>query len=136
MGAMSLLDSLPEGCPVGVDTAPFIYFIEGHDVYGPLIRPFFAQRVKPGLNQIITSVVTLSEMLVQPLRDERTDAIERYRRLLTHGRNVKLVAIDASVAEKASNLRAMHGIRLPDAFQIAAALQHGARYFLTPTTCG
>jgi len=128
---MNLLDAIPEAAVVGVDTAPFVYVLEGHDVYGPLVRLFFAQRVETGLNRIITSTVTLSELLVHPMRDQRTDVVDRYRRLLTRGRNLTLVAIDAAVAEKAASLRATHGIRLPDAFQLAAALAHGATHFLT-----
>lgn len=128
---MSLLDAVPEGATVGIDTAPFIYNLEGHETYGPLVRRFFAERVKPGLNTIVTSTVTLSEILIHPLRDHRADVVARYRKLLTRGRNTTLVAIDPPVAERAAGLRASHGIRLPDAFQLAAALEHGASHFLT-----
>lgn len=126
-----LLDALPVSGPVGVDSAPLIYFFEGHATYGPLVQPFFRQRVKSGANPIITSTVTLSELLVHPIRNKQFDVVARYRRFLAHGRNVTMVAVDPSVAEHAATLRATHGIRLPDAFQIAAALQHGATHFLT-----
>ena len=40
---MSLLDDLPEGVVIGLDTAPLIYFIAGHDRYRPVVRPLFEE---------------------------------------------------------------------------------------------
>jgi len=131
MGAISLLDNVPEQRVIGLDTTPFIYSLEAHPVYGPLVRPFFESRVKTGLNTVVTSVVTLSEVLVQPLRCEQADLVDRYRTLLTRGRNLTLASITPAIAERAAKIRATYAIRLPDAFQIAAALEHGATHFLT-----
>jgi predicted nucleic acid-binding protein len=131
MGSMSLLANVPEQHVSGLDTAPFIYSLEAHPLYGPLVKPFFELRVKAGLNTVVTSVVTLSEVLVHPLRCQQADLVNRYRTLLTRGRNVTLASINPAIAERAAGLRATYGIRLPDAFQIAACLDHGATHFLT-----
>jgi hypothetical protein len=53
---MSLLDDLPHGAIVGIDSAPFIYLIEQHARYDPIVAPFFRDRIKPGQNQAVTSV--------------------------------------------------------------------------------
>jgi predicted nucleic acid-binding protein len=39
--------------------------------------------------------------------------------------------ITPALAERAAEIRATYGIRLPDAFQIATALLHKATHFLT-----
>jgi predicted nucleic acid-binding protein len=57
--------------------------------------------------------------------------VQRYRDLLTHGPHLTLVEITPAVAEQAAELRAHHGIRLPDACQLAGALQRGATHFVT-----
>jgi predicted nucleic acid-binding protein len=55
------------GHTVGLDTAPLIYFIEKHPQYFPTVRPFF-EAVERGDIQIITSTLTLTEVLIHPLR--------------------------------------------------------------------
>jgi predicted nucleic acid-binding protein len=52
---------------VGLDSAPLIYFIEKHPAYLPLIRPFF-EAVERGQIQVVTSTLTLTEVLIHPLR--------------------------------------------------------------------
>jgi len=39
--------------------------------------------------------------------------------------------VDSNAAELASHLRARYAIRLPDALQLAVAVQHGSAYFVT-----
>jgi predicted nucleic acid-binding protein len=134
MGAMSLLEALPAGTVIGLDSAAFIYFIEQHPLYEPLLSPLFEQRIEHGENRAVTSVVTLAEVLVQPKRLARDDLAQRYRAFLTAGANLMLVDITAAVAERAATLRAQHNLRLPDAIQIAAAIEHGASYFITNDT--
>jgi len=131
---MSLLETLSAGTVIGLDTAAFIYFIEEHPLYEPLLSPLFEQRIERGENRAVTSVVTLAEVLVQPKRLARDDLAQRYREFLTAGANLMLVDITAAVAERAATLRAQHNLRLPDAIQVAAAIEHGAAYFITNDT--
>jgi hypothetical protein len=56
-----------QGKVVGLDTAPLIYFIEQNEAYLKLVRPFF-QAMSQGEFQVVTSVLTLTEVLVHPLR--------------------------------------------------------------------
>jgi predicted nucleic acid-binding protein len=128
---MSLLDDVPVGTIVGLDTAPVIYFVEAHAQYGPLIHPFFDERVDKGLDEGVTSTVTLGEALVRPLADGRADLVQQFRDFLTATQHMALVAITQAVAERAAELRARYNLRLPDAFQISAALGQGATHFIT-----
>jgi len=87
---MSLLETLPVGAVIGLDSAAFIYFIEEHPLYEPLLSPLFEQRIEHGENQAVTSVVTLAEVLVQPKRVARDDLAQKYREFLTAGANLML----------------------------------------------
>ena len=79
----------------------------------------------------VTSVVTLTEVLVQPLL--RNDAVlcEKYRDLISHSENLRVIPITASIAERAAHLRAAYNLRTPDALQLSAALGAGCEAFLT-----
>lgn len=79
----------------------------------------------------VTSVITLVEVLVQPLRHHAVDLQRQYRDLLRHSRNMQVVPIDPAVAEQAADLRSRHNLRTPDALQVAAALAAGCDAFLT-----
>ena len=70
-----------KGKTVGLDTAPLIYFIEEHPIYLPIVRPFF-QAVEDGDIAVVTSMVTLLEVLVQPLRRGDARLAARYREIL------------------------------------------------------
>ena len=48
---------------VGLDTAPLIYFIEDHPTYAQRLTAFF-EDVDHGRIRVVTSVVTLTEVLV------------------------------------------------------------------------
>ena len=77
---MEWIDSL-KGRLVALDTAPLIYFIEKHPTYWATLHPFFASMTR-GDFRVITSVVTLLEVLVQPLRRGDHELAQKYRDIL------------------------------------------------------
>jgi predicted nucleic acid-binding protein len=115
---------------IGVDTAPFIYLWEAHPRYAPLSAVDFRHLKRPDV-QGITSMITLIEACVHPQRQGRQDLIDAYERALLDSQQVRTLLIDAPVARRAVALRAALDIRVPDALQIAAALQAGATLFVT-----
>ena len=126
---MGLIDDLPPG-PVAVDTAPFIYFAEDHPRWAPLIAPLFAAADR-GEVQLVTSEVTLLEVLVAPLRRGDAHLAERYETLLSRSRGLTLVPLGRTIFKAAAQLRASYPIRVPDALQVAAALAHECRALIT-----
>jgi predicted nucleic acid-binding protein len=126
---MEWLDTL-QGRLVGLDTAPLIYFIEEHPDYIHLIRPFF-EALDRGEFTAVTSVVTLLEVLVQPLRHNDERLAQHYREILLEAEGLRTVMLSADLAEEAAWLRADHRLRTPDAIQLAAARHEGAAFFLT-----
>jgi predicted nucleic acid-binding protein len=126
---MGWVDQL-HGSVVGLDTAPLIYFIEEHQTYLPLVRPFF-EAVDQGKIQVVTSVLTLTEVLIHPLRRGDRTLADAYRRILLSANQVTTIRVSEAVAEEAAQLRSRYGLRTPDAIQLATAILSGARSFLT-----
>ena len=117
------------GKTIGLDTAPLIYFIEENPASIETVRIFF-EAMDRGDFLVVTSTVTLLEVLVHPLRSNNRELATEYRDILL---NSKLMTLDVSsvIAEQAAQLRAANNIRTPDAIQISAALNAGATHFLT-----
>jgi len=103
---MNLLDDIPAGAVIGLDTAPLIYYLEGHPDWGPLVRPLFDTRIIPGTNVAVTATITLAEVLVKPLRSGRADLVASYRTFLTGTPHLSLAAITSGVAEQGADFRA------------------------------
>jgi predicted nucleic acid-binding protein len=114
---------------IGLDTSPFIYFVEQNPLYVDLMREFFKRLTNHNF-QACSSVITLTEVLVQPLRQNNQTLAKEYRDLLFNGTNFQLLSLTSSVAETAAELRAGYNLRTPDALQIATALENGCDAFL------
>jgi hypothetical protein len=56
----------------------------------------------------MTSVLTLLEVLVQPLRSGRLDLANEYRRILAASTGISLFPVDADVYEISAKLRAKY----------------------------
>ena len=115
---------------IAVDTAIFIYFIEENPDFLPLVAPIFEETAR-GERELVTSAVTLLEVLVVPYRAGNLALAERYEALLTRSRGLHLVDLDRTQLRAAAQLRAVYRIRTPDALQLAAALSHDCATFLT-----
>lgn len=124
-----MIDALGAG-PVALDTAIFIYFIEEHPTYLPLVEPLF-QAVDAGERRATTSALTLLETLMVPYREGNRALAERYQAQLTRGRNLELVPLDVHLLRTAAKLRALAAVRTPDALQLAAAMRAGCTDFVT-----
>jgi predicted nucleic acid-binding protein len=118
------------GQKVGLDTAPIIYYIEKHSSYVDMLRSFF-DSVTRGECSVVTSVMTLLETLVVPLREGNVDLAGQYRDILSNLKGLTTVSVSPYIAEEAARLRAFHNIRTPDAIQMATAISAGAVFFLT-----
>ena len=126
---MEWIDAL-RGSTVGLDTGPLIYYIEEHAAFLPRIKPFF-EAAERNEFRIVTSFVTLVEVLVHPLREGRPELAEEYRDILLRSPALTAIPLDEGIAEGAAELRAHHNLRTPDAIQIATAIRSGASWFLT-----
>lgn len=119
-----------QGQVVGLDTAPLIYFIEENPAYLETIRPFFVA-MNRGEFSVVTSTVTLLEVLVHPFRRGERELAQQYRDILLGAEGLITISLSQDIAEEAARLRASHNIRTPDAIQMATAFRAGASRFLT-----
>jgi len=126
---LALIDDLGVG-PVGVDTAIFIYFIEEDQRFLSAIMPLFAA-ADAGVFDLVTSALTLLEVLVVPYRAGNIELAERYETILAHSRGVRMVDLTRNHLRLAAQLRAATGVATPDALQIAVSLASGCSAFVT-----
>jgi predicted nucleic acid-binding protein len=127
---MGLTEDLGPG-PTALDTAAFIYYIEENETFLPLVASIF-EDVAAGRRQVVTSSLTLLEVLVVPFRAGNLTLADRYEAYLSRSRGVRLVDIGRAELRTAAQLRALHPtVRTPDALQLAAGLSAGCRTFVT-----
>ena len=118
------------GSTVGLDTGPLIYYIEEHPALLAKIKPFF-EAAERNEFRIVTSFVTLIEVLVHPLHEGRPELAEEYPNILLQSPALTAIPLDEGIAEEAAALRARHNLRTPDSIQLATAIRSGASWFLT-----
>ena len=118
------------GGAVAIDSAIVIYFIEEHPRVLPVILPLFRE-ADQGKRQLVTSSITLLEVLVVPYRAGDRSLADRYEALLTRSRGIQLVDATRDQLRAAAQLRAATGVRTPDALQLVAALGLGCSAFVT-----
>lgn len=115
-----------------IDTASIIYYIEEHPKYLAIVDQIF-----PGLSNAsnniyaFSSILTLTEVLPHPLRQNNHDLAKRYRDFLLHSRNFVLFTVDEIIAERAAEIRAQYQYRTPDAIQLATGVERNATLFIT-----
>jgi predicted nucleic acid-binding protein len=126
---VGLIDDVGGG-PTGLDTAIFIYFIEEHPTFLPVVEPLFVAADR-GQLELVTSTLTLLETLVVPYRGGDMALADRYEALLTRSRGVRLVEIDRPLLRRTAYLRARTRVRTPDGLQLAAALATRCTTYVT-----
>ena len=107
-----------------------IYFIEDVAPYADLLESVFEHLSSHRL-RAVTSTITLAEILAKPLAEKKYGLVEEIKFTLKSFSSLAMFAIDEKLAEAAALVRARHGIRLPDALQVAAAIQGEATLFIT-----
>ena len=126
---MGLIEDVGAG-DVALDTAAFIYFIEEDPRFLQIIRPLFVE-ADQGKRRLVTSALTLLEVLVVPYRAGNAVLAQRYESLLTRSRGVQLIDVTREHLQAAAQLRAATAVKTPDALQMAAALAAGCATFVT-----
>jgi predicted nucleic acid-binding protein len=125
-----LTDALRDHERVGLDTAVFIYQLEGASRFAATAGEAL-DAVARGVCQGVTSSLTLMEVAVRPLALGRPDVADEYEVLLANFPNLAIIDVDRRVARRAAELRATHRLRPADALQVGACIEAGATAFLT-----
>ena len=126
MGPLEFAD-LPDEALLLIDSAPVIYFLEGHPKFGPRFTPIFEAHATGRLRFAVTTI-TIAEVLIGPLQASDDALARRYRSIL---KSWQPVGLNVDIAENAARLRAALRLKLADAVQAASALAINAAAIVT-----
>ncbi|KRF31745.1 type II toxin-antitoxin system VapC family toxin [Paenibacillus sp. Soil787] len=115
---------------IALDTNMFIYVFEQHPDFGEKAKAIL-EEVENGVISAVASAVSLTEILVKPIREGNLNLEKQYKLLFTHFPNLSIIPIDNSIAERAAYLRGIYGLKTPDALIVASAIAAGAELFIT-----
>jgi len=125
MGAL-----IPDGSQVLLDTVAIIYFLE-HDGPRQQLAADILTRIEQGKLKGVISSLALTELLVPTYRAGDTSQARKLANLLRNFHNLEMVPLTDEIAMEAARLRAMHGLRTPDAIHAATAMACKADGILT-----
>jgi len=125
--AASTWGGLAFGSIVLVDSAPWIYVLEGRSRFAEKFIGLFEAAAQQEL-ELALSTITLSEILAGPYKNGQTALAKRYEKALA---SYRVVELSVPISVLASQLRARFSLKLPDAIQVATALDIGADALVT-----
>ena len=110
------------------DTNLFIYLFEG---YSPLSRRVadLRQAMLTRGDQLLTSTLTMGEILVKPMERGDAELSKKYEETLAA--TSLLIPFDVKAAKIYAALRGDRSLRAPDAIQLACAAGAGVDLFIT-----
>ena len=115
---------------LAVDSSALIYLVEGSDA----LRERITRRLDPVLadpaGRLVASRLARMDCRVKPLRNGDTALLAEYDAVFGAAR-FDLADVTAAILDRATDLRARHGFKTPDAIQLATAIEIGADAFLT-----
>lgn len=126
MGRLSAL----VGERIYLDTNVFVYAVEGHPVFRAALRALF-QDAEQGRIRVVTSELTLAEVLVKPMMDENLVRQRAYEQALRPSQDLEVVPVSRGVLREAARIRAVQRAKLADAIHIATAERAKCSLFLT-----
>ena len=110
------------------DTNLFVYLVEDRGARTEQVLAL-RRRMIEREDELLTSALTLGEVLVKPVEARDEDLRQRYEHAITAGATV--VSFDARVAPRFAEVREDRSIRAPDAIQLACAAAAGTNLFVT-----
>ena len=103
-----------------LDANAFIYYAELHPVLGAPVQAILERSVAGKLT-VVTSELTLAEVLVLPFKLDEKAQIAGYEQLLQDRTGFELIPVSRKILLESAKLRAATGCKLPDAIHVATA---------------
>ena len=111
------------------DTNLFIYLFEGNPEFGASVREL-GRRMESRRDRLVTSALTIGEILVRPIRENDSDSEQRYRAFFSDP-EIRIATFDASAAYAYARVRQDAAVRVADAIQLACAASAKVDLFVT-----
>lgn len=127
---LNIVIALQSAKRIYIDTSPFIYLVEKHRHYFTKVFRVF-ELIESTPLQVVTSAITITELIVQPLRSGNTDLAQEYHDVLVSNNQCSLVSVTKDIAITAGAIRARYAFRTPDAIHAATAIKSGCDTILT-----
>jgi predicted nucleic acid-binding protein len=113
-----------------LDANAIIYSVEGRPGLRAAALRWIEEIEASAEGVMVTSRLSLLECRVKPLRERNHERLARIDGFFVREKLV-LAEVTASVVERATEIRATHGFRTPDALHMATAILEGSDVFLT-----
>jgi uncharacterized protein len=110
------------------DTNLFIYLFEDYGMLSKSVARLRSKMLDRG-DQLLTSTLTLGEILVKPFERNDSELSEKYEHAISSA--ATLIAFDVKAAKVYAALRAQRSLKAPDAIQLACAASAKADLFVT-----
>jgi len=110
------------------DTNLFIYLWEDYGSLSHAVQELRTKMLRRG-DQLVTSTLTLGEILVKPTVAGNTGLCRKYEEAIASV--ALLVPLDARVAKLYASIRRDRLLKAPDVIQLASAASVGADLFVT-----
>lgn len=110
------------------DTNLFIYLWEDYRDLSKLVAGLRAKMLTRG-DQLLTSTLTLGEILVKPMTEGNTSLCQQYEKAITS--LALVIPFDVKVARTYASIRRDRTLKGPDAIQLACAASAGTDLFIT-----
>ena len=110
------------------DTNVFVYLFEDYEPFSSMVDAVWRRMVQRG-DKLVTSALTLGELLVKPSKMGQASLVEQYDNAIRA--RAQVVSFDTQIAWRYASLRSTHTIRNADAIQLACAAHFGVDLFIT-----
>jgi predicted nucleic acid-binding protein len=118
------------GAQVYLDSNIFIALAEGMTSVQALLVEIL-DGADAGHWRIVTSDLTLAEVLIRPLRLQQATLVQHYEELLGSREGLRMHPVDREILRKAAALAAQGNMKLPDAIHAATAQQCLCQFLIT-----
>ncbi|WP_203219534.1 type II toxin-antitoxin system VapC family toxin [Nostoc edaphicum] len=117
---MGILDAI-QGTRIYLDTNIWIYAVERYPAFIQDLTELF-QSIDQGNLSIVTSELSLAEVLVKPFQNQNLAQQTTYKQLINNSQNLTVIPVSRQILIEAAQLRASINIKLPDAIHATTAL--------------
>ncbi len=110
------------------DTNLYVYLLENNPEFVPYVENLRIRMLTRG-DQLLTSTMTLGEVLVKPTKAGDTERSRRYEKMILS--SSQIIPLDVAAARHYASIRCDRTIKPPDAMQLSCAASVGVDLFVT-----
>ena len=110
------------------DTNLYVYLLENNPEFVPYVENLRIRMLTRG-DQLLTSTMTLGEVLVKPTKAGDAERCRRYEKMILS--SSQIIPLDVAAARHYASIRCDRSINPPDAMQLSCAASVGVDLFVT-----